>query len=193
MQMSEAEFLAVRVRFENLDPGDRNTFECSRGRDRHTQPLRGDRVTILASRVANLVASRQHLRERFSRGHLAVHASEAAVTSEDEVFLERLREAVEAEMGDEEFKVDRLAGLAGMSRGHLHRRLRDLIGETPTDLIRRIRLERAMQLLSGGAGTVSEVAYGVGFKSVSHFSKCFRDQAGLTPTQYIAQSSTGSR
>ena len=96
-------------------------------------------------------------------------------------------------MGDEEFKVDRLAGLVCMSRGHLHRRLRDLVGETPTDLIRRIRLERAMQMLAGGAGTVSEIAYGVGFKSVSHFSKCFRELAGMTPTQYIAQSSAGSR
>jgi DNA-binding response OmpR family regulator len=147
-------------------------------------------VDVLRARVANLVQSRLRLRESF-RGHKAtIHASDVSVTSGDGAFLEQLREAVEAEMADEEFTVDRLAERVGMSRGHLHRRLRDLLGETPTDLIRRIRLERAMQLLAGRVGSVSEVAYGVGFKSVSHFSKCFREHAGVTPTQYIAQSST---
>jgi signal transduction histidine kinase/AraC-like DNA-binding protein len=146
-------------------------------------------VNELRARVFNLVESRLRLRDSFRRDRATVHASEASVTSSDEALLEQLREAVEAEMSDEGFTVDRLAERIGMSRGHLHRRLRDLLGETPTDLIRRIRLERAMQLLAGRAGSVSEVAYGVGFKSVSHFSKCFREHAGVTPSQYIAQSS----
>jgi AraC-like DNA-binding protein len=95
-------------------------------------------------------------------------------------------------MADEDFSVDRLAEQIGMSRGHLHRRIRHLLKETPTEFIRRIRLERAMQLLAGRAGSVSEVAYGVGFKSVSHFSKCFREHAGMTPSQHMAQSTIPS-
>jgi signal transduction histidine kinase/DNA-binding response OmpR family regulator len=144
-------------------------------------------VNELRVRVANLVASRQRLREHFSRGGASLHAREVPVTSGADAFLERLREAVEAEMGDEEFSVDRLAEQMGLSRGHLHRRLRDLLDETPTHLIRRIRLERAMQLLAGRAGSV---AYGVGFKSVSHFSQCFREQVGMTPSQYVAESAS---
>ncbi len=150
-------------------------------------------VNELLARVSNLVDSRLRLRERFRRHRATVHASEVTVTSSDDTLLEQLRETVEAEMADEEFTVDRFAERIGMSRGHLHRRIRDVLDETPTEFIRRIRLERAIQLLAGRAGSVSEVAYGVGFKSVSHFSKCFREHAGVTPSQYIAQSPTPPR
>ena len=104
--------------------------------------------------------------------------------SADDVFLEEVRSVIEAEMADEHFTVDALAERLSMSRGHAHRRLRELLDETPTDVIRRIRLERAAQLLAGRSGSVSEVAYAVGFKSVSHFSKCFRDHCATTPSQY---------
>ena len=146
-----------------------------------TKPF--DRSELVA-RVANLVASRRKLRERLAAARPAVHASEVDVTSSDDVFLEQMRSVIEAEMMDEDLTVDRVAEQLTMSRGHLHRRLRDLLGETPTDVIRRIRLERAAQLLAGRSGSVSEIAYAVGFKSLSHFSKCFRDQHGMTPSAY---------
>ena len=109
-----------------------------------------------------------------------VRAPEApAVTSADEAFLEQVREAIEAHLSDDTFSVAQLAEVSGVSRGHLHRQLKALAGKTPTDLIRTMRLERAARLLDGCAGTVSEVAYAVGFKSVGHFSDSFMNQFGL--------------
>ena len=104
------------------------------------------------------------------------------VESADAKFLELVRQAIEAHLGDDAFNVEQLAREVTHSRGHLHRRLRDLVSESPSDLIRRIRLERAAQLLEAGAGTVAEVAYSVGFKSVAHFSNAFHDLYGVRPS-----------
>ena len=107
-----------------------------------------------------------------------------AVTSADEAFLEQVRETIETHLSDDTFSVAQLAEATGVSRGHLHRQLKALSGKTPTDLIRTIRLERAAQLLAARAGTVSEVAYAVGFKSVGHFSDSFMNQFGCRPSAY---------
>ncbi len=145
----------------------------------------------LRARIANLIAIRQRLRERFAgvvgAGNGVLHPAPAAVTSADDAFLERVHEAVEAHLGDETFSVERLAEAVGVSRSHLHRQLKALAGQTPTDLIRTMRLERAAQLLAARAGTVSEVAYAVGFKSVSYFSDSFVRAYGYRPSDYATR------
>jgi AraC-like DNA-binding protein len=152
----------------------------------------------LRARIANLIAVRTRLRERFRQEGMALVLGEdapapirlpvpEAVTSADDAFLERVREAVEAHLGDETFSVERLAEAAGVSRGHLHRQLKALVGQTPTDLIRMMRLERAAHLLAGRAGTVSEIAYAVGFKSVGHFSDSFVQAYGCRPSAYASR------
>jgi AraC-like DNA-binding protein len=72
-------------------------------------------------------------------------------------------------------------------RSYLLRKLRALTGETPSGLIRSLRLQRAEQLLRANAGTVSEVAYGVGFKSVAHFSNAFQEKYGERPSAFAAR------
>ena len=155
-------------------------------------------VAELRARIANLIAVRQRLRERFQQEGMALvqdndapapvrlPASEA-VPSADDAFLERVREAVETHLSDETFSVERLAEAMGVSRSHLHRQLKALAGQTPSDLIRALRLERGALLLAGRAGTVSEVAYAVGFKSVSYFSDCFVRAFGCRPSDYAAR------
>jgi transcriptional regulator GlxA family with amidase domain len=54
----------------------------------------------------------------------------------------------------------------------------------PSDLLRRMRLERAAQLVEAGEGSVSEIAYGVGFKSVAHVSNRFQEHFGVRPSAY---------
>lgn len=139
----------------------------------------------LVARVENLITSRQRLRARLSRQAL-LHASPVEVLSSDAAFLDRVRQVIEAHLDDSDFSVEALASELGHSRGHLHRRLQQLARQSPTELVRRIRLERAAQLLKGKAGTVSEIAYGVGFKSVSHFCRSFREQYGISPAAYMA-------
>ncbi|CAN5529002.1 hybrid sensor histidine kinase/response regulator transcription factor [soil metagenome] len=158
----------------------------------------------LRARIANLIALRQRLRERFRQHGMALVLGDdapapvrlpapAAMTSADYDFLERVRAAVEAHLGDETFSVERLAEMAGASRGHLHRQLKELAGQTPSDLIRTMRLERGAQLLAAGVGTVSEVAYAVGFKSVGHFSDSFVQMYGCRPSGYAAREGTADQ
>ena len=82
-----------------------------------------------------------------------------------------------------------LAGMVGQGRSQLFRRIKQVTGTTPTELIKRVRLEHAAGMLEAGAGSVSEVAYGVGFKSVAHFCNRFRDTYGSTPASYAAMPS----
>ena len=153
-------------------------------------------VRELRARVDNLIAGRQRLRERYAAtGPSAADSTAAAgieplrpspvdVDSDDAVFLEQVRAAIEAHLGDETFTVERLAEAVAVSRGHLHRKLKVLAGQTPSEAIQAFRIERGSQLLAAGAGTVSEVAYAVGFKSVSHFSNRFEKAYGHRPSQH---------
>ncbi len=176
--------LTARAGIENRVAGLR-----TRADDYVTKPFD---VPELLARVQNLIASRKRLRERFSTTapgrSLALHPSLVEVEPADERFLEQVREAIEVHLGDESFSVERLAREVSHSRGHLHRRLRALLDETPSALIRRMRLERAAQLIEGEAGSIGSIAYAVGFKSVAHFSNRFQDHFGVRPSKYVASS-----
>ena len=142
----------------------------------------------LAARVDNLIAQRRRLRERFADapadGLARLHPAPAEATDADRAFLAAVAAAVEAGLSDEAFGVTALAEAVAQDRTTLYRRLTALTGEAPAALLRRMRLERGADLLRQRAGTVGEIAYAVGFKSVSHFSSSFREHTGETPTAY---------
>jgi len=155
-----------------------------------TKPFDPEELRV---RIGNLIDQRRRLRERFEGEATAgrppaaeLHAARVAPHSADDVLVERVRDFVEANMADDAFSVERLAAGVGMSRAHLHRRLSELLGRSPSELVRGMRLERAAELLRARAGSVSEVAYAVGFKSVAHFSNAFRDRYGCRPSAYAA-------
>jgi AraC-like DNA-binding protein len=102
---------------------------------------------------------------------------------------ERLRELIEANLTEPDFNPEALAAAAGLSYQKLYRRLREELGATPSQVIRTVRVERAADLLRDGAGTVTEVAYSVGFNSLSHFHRSFRERFGAGPTATLRSSS----
>jgi DNA-binding response OmpR family regulator len=136
----------------------------------------------LLVRIKNLIELRRKLRERFSKTQI-LKPGEIAVTSVDDAFLQKVMSVVEEKLGDEKFGVEQFAREVGMSRSQLHRKVTALIGQTPTDFIRYMRLHRAMDLLKKNTGTVSETAYSVGFSGVSYFSKCFQEQFNMLPSE----------
>jgi CheY-like chemotaxis protein/AraC-like DNA-binding protein/two-component sensor histidine kinase len=144
-------------------------------------------VNELLLRVENLIDARKRMRERFAGAALVLHPTAVQVAPPEEKFLDQVRTVIEENLGDEAFSVERLARKVAHSRGHLHRRLRELLNESPSDLIRRMRLERAAQLLEARSGGVSEIAYAVGFKSVAHFSNSFQEKFGVRPSGYRAE------
>ena len=148
-------------------------------------------VRELVARVDNLIALRRRLRERFAEsmvasGDGAVQAVELfpGVAPADKAFVVAVREAVEANLSDETFDVGALAEAVGQSRSHLLRKTKALLEASPSELIRTARLDRAAHLLTAQAGTVSEIAYAVGFKSVAHFSNAFLAHTGHRPSAY---------
>ncbi len=132
-------------------------------------------------RAGNLIALRKKLQEHYRRVLHAFAPAEVKAESMDAVFLQKVREIVEANLDDENFSVVELGNKIGMSRSQLYRKLSALTGFSPNEAIRNMRLERARQLLEKKAGTVSEVAYLCGFNSPAYFIKCFKDYFGTTP------------
>ena len=100
------------------------------------------------------------------------------------MFLKNALAAVEAHIDDEKFDVESLQREVGMSRTQLHRKLKALTGQSATEFIRSIRLYRAADLLKQQAGSVAEIAYMVGFNSQAYFTRCFREQFGMSPKAY---------
>ena len=99
----------------------------------------------------------------------------------EDTFIAKLSAIVEEHMSDEKFGVSELAAKAHMSRSNLLRKIQKATGSSASVFIRGIRLSRAKQLLREKESNVSEIAYSVGFNSVSYFIKCFREQYGYTP------------
>lgn len=118
------------------------------------------------------------------------HRAGAAPAAGEDAFLERLHAAIEDGLADEDFGVHALASRIAISRSQLYERLRSLTGQTPVQLLQERRLERAARLLAEGAGTVGEIAYAVGFKSVAHFSRQFRARFGVAPSLFRATGRT---
>jgi DNA-binding response OmpR family regulator/anti-sigma regulatory factor (Ser/Thr protein kinase) len=135
----------------------------------------------LLARARNLIELRRKLRARFS-ATVPLKPGEIAVSSIDDVFLKKVTAAVEGRMGDENFSVEDLGREVAMSRSQVHRKLKALTNQSASDFIRYMRLLRGMELLRGNAGTVAEVAYSVGFRDPSYFSKWFHRQFGMSPS-----------
>jgi len=138
---------------------------------------------LLTAQIDRLISTRQQLRERFQEEETGDAQPSDDETAPDS-FEDRVRAAVQAHLADPDFSVERLAEEVGCTRRTLTRRIKDAFEQTPSQLIRTVRVERGAQLLDEEAGTISEVAYAVGFNSLSYFSRCFREHFGLSPSAY---------
>jgi signal transduction histidine kinase/ligand-binding sensor domain-containing protein/DNA-binding response OmpR family regulator len=177
----DTDFIPVILLTARAEGEDRLTGLRERADDYLTKPFD---VRELLARIENVVATRRRLRERFAGARLTIHPTRIDAEPAAHRFIEQVRSAIEAHLGDDDFTVERLAAEVAQSRGNLHRKLRELLGESPSDLIRRMRLERAAELLEAGAGSVGEIAYAVGFKSVAHFSNAFNQMHGARPSAW---------
>mgnify|MGYP002860132106 CR=1 FL=1 len=97
-------------------------------------------------------------------------------------FLARFKEVVEARMSDSEVSVEDIAADMNLSRVQLYRKVKAVTDSSPVELLRTARLKRAYQLLVTTDKNVSEVAYEVGFTAPSYFTKCFKEEFGLSPS-----------
>lgn len=143
-------------------------------------------MDFLEWKVANALKTRKILEEKYSK-KITAAPSEIELESPDEKLVQDLVQLIEDHLNDPRLSVEFLAGQVGMSRANLYRKVQKILGETPVSFIRKLKLERARQILSMNKFYVSEVAYMCGFKSQRYFSKCFVKAFGYTPTQFAAQ------
>ena len=160
-------------------------FGITGGADDYIQkPFHTDYVKI---KIIHLLQERRKLRERLLeklRDNKLLLSEPEKVESVDDAFLRKFAEQIEAVYADPEYNVEKLSETLGLSRGHLHRKIKELTGTAPVEFLRTYRLNKATQLLRQNAYTVSEVAYRTGFSSPAYFSKCFKAVYGVTPTEY---------
>jgi AraC-like DNA-binding protein len=150
-----------------------------------TKPFDIDEVLL---RARNLIESRRRLRRRLEAKGVTVPVVPPPVGREGDAaaFLELVYEALVVDGMDEDFGIDGLARALHMSRATLYRRSQDLLGRSPMEVVWDFRLDQGAQWLRETEVRVNEIAYGVGFKSVPHFSRKFRERFGVTPSAYRA-------
>lgn len=105
----------------------------------------------------------------------------------DEKLIADAVKVVEENMGDPNFSVEEMSEKLSMHRTNLYKKLQYLTGKTPTQFIRLMRLKRGKQLLSRGNVLVSQVAYEVGFNDPKKFTRYFKEEFGVLPSEYIKQ------
>lgn len=146
-----------------------------------TKPFNFD---LLKLRIQKFVEWTEKSHASFSQ-KLDVSPAEITITSLDEILITKAIKVVEEYISDADFSVETLSLALGLSRGHLYKKLIAITGKGPTEFIRTIRLKRGRQLLEKSQMQISEIAYEVGFNSPKRFAKHFREEFGLSPSEYL--------
>lgn len=144
--------------------------------------------------IETLIENRLKLKGKFS----GAQNTEGKITTpevkgNDEKLMERIMKVTDKYLDDSEFNVEKLASETGVSRAHLHRKMKEQLGMTPSDFIRNVRLRRACELLQKPDIEITQIAYLVGYTSQSHFSTAFKKFTGYTPSEYRARYGSESK
>lgn len=138
---------------------------------------------LLMARILQLLNQREILRQKFGKVPQEIRSA-MLKNEQDSLFVKRLDSIVYSRLGEQDLSVDKVAGLLHLGRTIFYKKVRGTTGYTPNEYIRVIRLRKAAELLKEGEKNVSEVAYAVGFDNPYYFSKCFKEQFGMPPSQY---------
>lgn len=177
------DFIPVVLLTARAAPADKQKGLDAGADDYLTKPFRPAELT---TRIRNLIAQRLRLRERLRADGAEVREGTGTDDEPASPFLRKVKDAIRAHLADEDLTVSTLADAVGASRSKLYRRLGDATDASPAELIWQVRLDESRELLRAGEGTVSEVAYSVGFKSVSHFTNRFRERFEEPPSAVAA-------
>ena len=136
----------------------------------------------LIARIKNLIRQKKKIHDHYKR--IGFLIDEGNVTPIDQNFLKRTFSIINENLSDNNFSVEMLAENLSECRSLVYKKLIALIGESPNDLIKRIRLNKAAKLIEQKSANISQIAFEVGFNNPSYFAKCFQKQFGFSPSQY---------
>lgn len=140
-------------------------------------------MEVLRLKVAQLIERRKKLHEKFSSG-ISISPAEASITPMSEQFVKKAVAIVESNLGNPDFSVEDLSREVGMSRVYFYKKILSLTAKTPSEFIRFIRLKRVADLLKKSQLYINEIAFQTGFNDLKLFRKYFKDEFGVTPTEY---------
>lgn len=145
-------------------------------------------ATLLKANVDNLIENRRKLRARYSQ-EVVLMPKDMSDASPEKHFWERLEKILEVNLIEPNFSIEKFASEMAMSRMQLHRKLKALTGQNPSDFLRSQRLKMAVVLLKKNKMPISEIGYAVGFNNPSYFSKAFKQEFGHSPSDYLSSDS----
>ncbi|WP_270610642.1 hybrid sensor histidine kinase/response regulator transcription factor [Bacteroides intestinalis] len=141
---------------------------------------------LLKSTIANLIANRRLLKSKFSGAQQQEDkVQKLSMKSADEILMSKIMKVINENLSNPDLNVEMLAANVGLSRVHVHRKLKELTNLSARDFIKNIRLQQAAALLKEKKLTVSEVAYATGYTNLSHFSSSFKEVHGMSPKEYM--------
>ena len=144
----------------------------------------------LLVRIRNLIQQRRKLKELFIRElDITGQITSKDILSMDRQFLQKAKNIVEENMSDFDFNIENFAEKMCLSRVQLHRKLKALINRSASEFLRIIRLNHAAGLIRSKSGNITQITFEVGFNNLSYFSKCFKEQFGMLPSEYANQNS----
>lgn len=153
-------------------------------------------ATYLKTRIAALFKQRKQLqelylsrlsgneKERTFRTPMEPEPVQPKVMQMDEVFMQKVMDFLEKNMDNQELEIEDFASHLCLSRTVFYRKLKSIVGLTPVEFVREIRIKRAVQLIENSDYTFSQIAYMTGFNDPKYFGKCFKKIVGFTPTEY---------
>lgn len=144
-----------------------------------TKPFNADE---LIARVKNLISNRKKLKDKYSSS-LTLESLDIEIQSEEEQFITSMMECISQNLSAPDYSSEKLANQLAVSISQLQRKTKSVCGLTPNQLIRKTRLSQAKLFLEQGAENVSEIAYAVGFNSLSYFTRVYREEYGCSPSE----------
>ena len=145
------------------------------------KPFREEKLRVVMER---LLATRESIREKFDK-QVILKPQEIELTSADAQLLTRIKQVLDNNLTDSHFNSKSFCEQVGLSRMHLHRKLKALTGRSTSEFLRTHRLKTAAKLLENGEANISEVGYAVGFNQPAYFSTAFKQHFGCSPSEFI--------
>ena len=143
-------------------------------------------MDILHRNIINLLTVRRTLRNKFTGNESQNHQVEQIeMQTPDNSLMQRVMEVINENINDSDLSVDMIAQKVGISRVHLHRKMKELTNQTPHSFIRNIRLQQAAKLLKDGKQSITDVMYACGFSNSASFSTMFKNLYGCSPREYM--------
>lgn len=143
-------------------------------------------IDIVRHTIRNLIAAHDLLRNKLSGNEVPIdRIDEVRIATPDEQLIDRITRVVNAHIDDPHLSVEQIADEVGISRSHLHRKMKELSNLSPRDWVRNLRLERAAQMLCQGRHNIAQIMYACGFDNQASFSTKFKAKFGMSPSAYM--------